>query len=616
MHRYFARRPYSVFAGLIDHYSQPGDLILDPFCGGGVTIFEAMSSGRRAVGMDTNPLATFIARMQVRQIDIDKFEAAVSDVLNNFQARTSTVFSTRCRKCGNKCAEVQWFEYSYLTACENCSSSFAIAEAKKLGIGQWCCPSCKAAFKFSPTSSDSYRLVALRYTCHGCGNTETTDPKKPDITSHKEIAVTLEEAVQRGLWLPDSCIPECNMERESALHKKGFKKFTDLFTDRYLLALGMLKECIKAYGGAQQEWLLFAFSATLRYANRMVTRNPAWRKDRPLEWAKPGFWLPPTFLETNVAEEFRRRCSAIVKGKTDRDPDLFAGIVTEANAPSALLEKKIRTGYFLGTGSSAQLQLPDCSVDVIITDPPYGSYVHYADLSNFWAVWLPEIPGMGKLIATDQEAVVARKSFPGAKSVLDYRRLLEGCFRECYRVLKDPAYMVLTFNNREPRAWAAMITAALRAGFILAEGGVKFQDGISSYKHTAQSRREGSVIGDFVFSFRKDATGLTKRLKAARSNKAGAETALIISDEEYMVLIEAILSRNGPLTPNELLTMLHVEQIPIIVRNIERALNEGTDPDELVSQFDSVELLDSHRKERLSCRFDFIHGKWHTRKAA
>jgi len=42
MHRYWARRPQNVFSKLIEHYTNPGDLILDPFCGGGVAVVEAL----------------------------------------------------------------------------------------------------------------------------------------------------------------------------------------------------------------------------------------------------------------------------------------------------------------------------------------------------------------------------------------------------------------------------------------------------------------------------------------------------------------------------------------------------------------------------------------------
>ena len=60
MHRYFARRPYNVFRHLIEHYTDEGDIILDPFCGGGVTVVEGLRLKRKVIGVDINPMATFI----------------------------------------------------------------------------------------------------------------------------------------------------------------------------------------------------------------------------------------------------------------------------------------------------------------------------------------------------------------------------------------------------------------------------------------------------------------------------------------------------------------------------------------------------------------------------
>ena len=74
MHRYFARRPYNVFRGLISHYSKKGDIVLDCFCGGGVTVFEGAALERKVVGVDINPLATFITRMQMFNGDITALE--------------------------------------------------------------------------------------------------------------------------------------------------------------------------------------------------------------------------------------------------------------------------------------------------------------------------------------------------------------------------------------------------------------------------------------------------------------------------------------------------------------------------------------------------------------
>lgn len=61
-YRYPARFSPIFVRQIISQFSKPGDLIIDPFVGGGTTIVEARALGRRAVGVDINSLATFISK--------------------------------------------------------------------------------------------------------------------------------------------------------------------------------------------------------------------------------------------------------------------------------------------------------------------------------------------------------------------------------------------------------------------------------------------------------------------------------------------------------------------------------------------------------------------------
>ena len=61
VHPYFTRRPANVVRAYIKHFTQPGDVVLDPFGGSGVTAIEAMLANRRGIRNDINPLANFIA---------------------------------------------------------------------------------------------------------------------------------------------------------------------------------------------------------------------------------------------------------------------------------------------------------------------------------------------------------------------------------------------------------------------------------------------------------------------------------------------------------------------------------------------------------------------------
>src|SRR5437867_9643348 len=59
---YFAMFPESFAAHWIATLTQPGDVILDPFCGRGTLPFQALLMGRLGVGVDVNPVAYCISR--------------------------------------------------------------------------------------------------------------------------------------------------------------------------------------------------------------------------------------------------------------------------------------------------------------------------------------------------------------------------------------------------------------------------------------------------------------------------------------------------------------------------------------------------------------------------
>ncbi len=93
MHKYFARRPYNVFANLITHYSKPQDIVLDVFCGGGVTVFEGVAQKRRTIGIDINPLAAFITKMQIYTDDIKSTKSVFKKFLQNVELKYGKYYS-------------------------------------------------------------------------------------------------------------------------------------------------------------------------------------------------------------------------------------------------------------------------------------------------------------------------------------------------------------------------------------------------------------------------------------------------------------------------------------------------------------------------------------------
>lgn len=62
VHPYVAAINPPLAAELINHYSEKGDALLDPFCGGGGVLLEAVLNGRKATGYDVNPLAAILSK--------------------------------------------------------------------------------------------------------------------------------------------------------------------------------------------------------------------------------------------------------------------------------------------------------------------------------------------------------------------------------------------------------------------------------------------------------------------------------------------------------------------------------------------------------------------------
>ncbi|MCS6801775.1 MAG: DNA methyltransferase [Chloroflexota bacterium] len=80
LHPYPAMMIPHVAARLIELLSQPGDLVLDPFCGSGSVLVEAIAAGRRAIGVDLNPLAVLIARAKTTPVPAAALTAAIASV--------------------------------------------------------------------------------------------------------------------------------------------------------------------------------------------------------------------------------------------------------------------------------------------------------------------------------------------------------------------------------------------------------------------------------------------------------------------------------------------------------------------------------------------------------
>ncbi len=117
--------------------------------------------------------------------------------------------------------------------------------------------------------------------------------------------------------------------------------------------------------------------------------------------------------------------------------------------------------------------IPDNSVDLVITDPPFGGLLHYSELADFFYVWLrlvlkDKYPDYFSAEYTPKslEAVANRAREPEDPDGF-YQRLLTECWREARRILKPGGLLAFTFHHSEDEPWVAVLESLFDAGFYL-----------------------------------------------------------------------------------------------------------------------------------------------------
>lgn len=436
-HTYHTKVPPEGIKLLINHFTNPGDIVLDPFCGSGMTGVAATEMGRTAMLSDLSPAAVFIAYNLNTPIDSVRYLNAVNEIMRKSKGLAKELYSTECRECGAT-AEMIYMVWSYGVICNHCNKEILLWEVARDErasvreskiLAEFDCPHCNHIVKKRGLARTRRYPVQVGYKCCSRRNKEQAEELND---ADRERLVAIEAAgVPADLWFPTDTFPHGVNTRQPIA--AGLTSVDKCYTTRALHAMAYLWEACSAWPEPDvREKLLF----TVTSLYQRVTLFSEFRF-----WGGSGntanYNVPAIINEQNVFKTFQRKAQTI------------SWYFREA------AEKNRRVQ--VSTQSATNLhQVPDKSVDYVFTDVPFGSNINYSEMNFLWESWL------GRFTDSREEAIV---SAPQGKTYDDYQQLLQAAFVEVRRVLKDHAWLTVVFHNSSEKAWAAIQKSVTGAGF-------------------------------------------------------------------------------------------------------------------------------------------------------
>jgi putative DNA methylase len=147
---------------------------------------------------------------------------------------------------------------------------------------------------------------------------------------------------------------------------------------------------------------------------------------------------------------------------------------------------------YLSCGSSAQTDLPDRSVDLVVTDPPFFDNVHYSELADFFHVW-QELYFANRR-RTNSQTTRHEEEVQDTDSSA-FAAKLQAVFAECHRVLRDNGRLVFSYHHSREDGWLAIASAVVGAGFaFLQSQPVKSEMSVAAPKSQAKEPIDLDVL--------------------------------------------------------------------------------------------------------------------------
>ena len=462
-HSYHTKVPHPAIMRYILHYTQPGDIILDGFCGTGMTgvaaslcensdyatkqkIEQEFSAngyllnwgGRHAILSDLSPVASLIAGNYNSPLSshnvFDKIEKILDECENTFE----WMYKTTCdnKQKGN----INYTVWSDVFTCPNCGAEYvfydeAVNHETNEIYTEYPCPHCGSQInkKSSNKSFESFYDPILHTVCnwqkkvpvlinYSLGKSSGT--KKLDIDDF-EILNRAKRMAESFSYVSDRMIEGSESRRND---RQGITNIHHFYFPRTLLIYEYL------FNRCDCKEMFFLLNSQLINLSKLNRYRPG--KSFPYNPLSGTLYIGSQISESNVFVALRNKL------------------------------KKMRTSFSLinscnatGVCSATNLSIKDNSVDYIFTDPPFGANFYYSELNFIQEGWL-------KVKTDNTEEAIENDAQDKTKNV--YQTLMSLCLKEYYRILKPNKWITIEFSNTSASIWNAIQQAIKNAGFVIA----------------------------------------------------------------------------------------------------------------------------------------------------
>lgn len=506
-HSYHTKVPHKAIMRFILHYTEPGDIIFDGFCGTGMTGVAAQlcadrvaveelgyrvdlngtilneagkpfsKLGRRwAIQNDLSPVATFIACNYNSPVNVESFEDEAKNILDEVEEECGWLYETK-HTDGKTKGRINFTVWSDVFACPECAAEivfWSVAVDKDSGKvnKSFPCSHCGAI-----TTKRKADRVFKTYYDTGLNETvkqiktvpviinysigKTRYEKKPD-----EFDLSLIEEIEKKdipYWFPNNRMMEGRETRRN--DPLGYTHVHHYFTKRNLWYLSALrKRC-------NTKQMLLLFNSQIVNLSKLNRYRPG--VSFPYNPLSGTLYIGSQVSESDVLTAYKNKLKRLV---------------------SAFREVK-EYGYISTMSADASFNI---KADYIFVDPPFGSNLDYSELNFLWESWL-------QVFTNAKPEAIASKS--QGKGLDEYRQIMKNCFEEFFLILKPGRWMTVEFSNTSAFVWNAIQSSLQEVGFVVANV-ASLDKQLGSFKAVTTPT---AVKQDLIISAYKPNGGLEKR---------------------------------------------------------------------------------------------------------